>query len=561
MSPATRARVGRSKLGVDEALTLRKEVTVMDLTWIGIAFVFGLAVKRLGQAPLLGFLAAGFLMKKLGLEADPSLTTLSNIGVQLLLFAIGLKLDLRSLLRPHVLGASLLHTVLVTLLSAGALAVPMALGAGPFANVTTSGIIAIAFIGCFSSTLFSVKILEERDNMNALYGRVLIGILVVQDLVAVAFLAVTKGTVPSPWALLLLGLPLLRPVIGRLLAWAGHRELLVLAGLALTLGGAKLFGLVGIKEDLGPLVAGAIVGGMPKAKELSASLLSIKDLLLVGFFVTIGLTGAPNFADLAVAVGLALLLPLKFLLYMVLFTRFGLRGRSAWLASLGLTPYSEFGLIVGSVAVTKGWLDPSWMVTLALAMGVSFVPLSLINRRALELYAAHRSRFTRLERKTPIAEEQPVRVGPARVLVFGLGEVGAYAYERARALVGDRDLVGFDVDEKVVNAMASEGRRVFEASATDADFWARLELEPDRVELVMLSTSSHEENMAAVTQLRNAGYDGTIAATARYDDEVDELRAQGVEVAFNKLVGAGPAFAAAALAQTTINTPADTKNN
>jgi len=519
----------------------------MDLTWIGIAFVFGLAVKQLGQAPLLGFLAAGFLMKQLGLVADPSLATLSNIGVQLLLFAIGLKLDLSSLLRPHVLGVSLLHTVLLTAITAVALAAPMALGLGPFASVGPAGLVAIAFVGCFSSTLFSVKILEERDNMHALYGRVLIGILVVQDLVAVAFLALAKGTIPSPWAIGLLGLPLLRPVLGRLLDRAGHRELLVLAGIALTLGGAKLFGLVGLKEDLGPLVAGAIVGGMPKAKELSEVLLSIKDLLLVGFFVTIGLTGLPTLGDLGVAGGLALLLPVKGLLFIVLFTRFGMRARSAWLAALGLTPYSEFGLIVGSVAVAKGWLDPSWLVTLAVAMGVSFVPLSLINRRALALYDAHRDRFAKLERATHIEEEQAVRVGSARVLVFGLGQVGVYAYEQARLGVGDDQLVGFDVDEQVVAELAGEGRRVYEASATDADFWARLEIDPARVELVMLATSSHEENMAAVHQLRKAGYEGTIAATARYDDEVEELRKAGVDVAFHKLADAGPAFAAAAL--------------
>lgn len=524
----------------------------MDLTWIGIAFVFGVAVKKMKQAPLLGFLAAGFLMKLLGLEADPSLGALSNVGVQLLLFAIGLKLDLPSLLRPHVLAVSLLHTVGLTLLGAAAVAVPMAVGVEPFSALTPVGIVAVAFVGCFSSTLFSVKILEDRDNMGALYGRVLIGILVVQDLVAVAFLAVTKGTIPSPWALGLLGLPLLRPVLERILTWTGHRELLVLAGIALTLGGAKLFGLVGIKEDLGPLVAGAIVGGTPKAKELSQALLSIKDLLLVGFFVTIGLSGWPTVGDLGVAVALGLLLPLKGLLYMVLFTRFGMRARSAWLASLGLTPYSEFGLIVASVAVAKGWLDASWLVTLAVAMGVSFVPLSLINRHAFALYAKYREWFAKLERKTFIAEEQPVAVGAARVLVFGLGRVGTYAYERARELVGDRDLVGFDVDDQVVADLAGEGRRVYEASATDSDFWARLEIDPTQVELVMLAMDSHEENLAAVEQLRAVGYEGTIAATARYDDEYEELRERGVDVPFHKLADVGPAFAAVALEHTAL---------
>ncbi|MEM9696838.1 MAG: cation:proton antiporter, partial [Myxococcota bacterium] len=414
----------------------------MDLTWIGIAFLFGVVLKQLGQAPLLGFLAAGFAMSELGLDPDPTLPALANFGVQLLLFAIGLKLDLRSLLRPHVMGASLLHTAAFTAVSAGVLAVPRALGVGALGGLSGAGLVVVAFVGCFSSTLFSVKILEERDNLGALYGRVIIGFLVVQDLVAVAYLGITKGTVPSPWAVGLLGLVLLRPLIARALEAAGHRELLVLLGVALTLGGAELFGAVGLKEDLGPLVAGALVGGMPKAKELSEVLLSLKDLLLVGFFVTIGLGGLPGVAELGLAFGLVLLLPLKGGLFMWLFTRFGLRARSAWLASLGLTPYSEFGLIVAAVAVKKGWLGPSWLVTLAVAMGLSFIPMSLINRRAFAVFARFRAAFVRLESGRRIPEEEPVRVGPARVLAFGLGAVGASAYARAREAVGDEGLVG-----------------------------------------------------------------------------------------------------------------------
>jgi glutathione-regulated potassium-efflux system ancillary protein KefC len=358
----------------------------MELSWIGIALVFGLLAKKLGQAPLLGFLLAGFLLSALNITPGPALEDLANVGVLMLLFAIGLKLDLPSLLQPHIFAASLLHTVAMVVIGGAIIYLPVAMALGPFAGLSLEAIAILGLFTAFSSTLFVIKVLEERDNMGALYGRVIIGFLVMQDLVAVGFLAVSKGVIPSPWALALLGLLPLRPVFARILDWSGHRELLVLAGLSLTLGGAALFDLVGLKADLGALVAGALVSKAPKAKELSNALMAIKDLLLVGFFLTIGLNGLPTIDGALVAIALSVLLPIKALLFVALMMGFGLRGRSAMLAALGLTPYSEFGLIIAAVAVNKGILDPSWMVILAVAMGMSFVPLSALNRHAFTLY-------------------------------------------------------------------------------------------------------------------------------------------------------------------------------
>ena len=93
----------------------------MELQWIGVAFLLGLAVRRLGQPPLLGFLAAGFFLELVGLRPDAALVELADLGILLLLFAIGLKLDLRSLVRPFVLGVASIHMVATTALFGGLL--------------------------------------------------------------------------------------------------------------------------------------------------------------------------------------------------------------------------------------------------------------------------------------------------------------------------------------------------------------------------------------------------------------------------------------------------------
>jgi predicted Kef-type K+ transport protein len=520
----------------------------MELTWIGVALFFGLVAKKLRQAPLLGFLLAGFFLAGIGIEPGPALEDLANVGVLLLLFAIGLKLDLRSLLKPHIFAASLLHTACMVLVGGALLYVPVALSLGPFAGLSLEAVAILALFTAFSSTLFVIKVLEERNNMGALYGRVIIGFLVMQDLVAVGLLAASKGTLPSPWAFLLLGLIPLRHGIGRALDWCGHRELLVLAGLTLTLGGAALFELVGLKADLGALFAGALVSKAPKAKELSGALLGLKDLLLVGFFLTIGLNGLPTIEGAAVALGLLLILPLKALLFVGVLMVFGLRGRSAFLASLGLTPYSEFGLIIAAMAVSKGILEPSWIVILAVAMGASFVPMATMNREAFDLYRRVRRRLTALERRELIAPERNVPVDDATALVFGMGQVGSKAYDAVKAQFGDT-VVGFDVDGEVVARQQAAGRRVYEESATDADFWERLSVERGQVLLVILSMHSHEENLAAVEQLRLEGFTGHVTATAYFDDEVGVLEAAGADLVYHIGQGAGPALAGAALAE------------
>jgi predicted Kef-type K+ transport protein len=167
----------------------------------------------------------------------------------------------------------------------------------PLFDLSLVATVVLAFGLSFSSTVFAVKVLEDKGDMSALYGKVAIGILVMQDIFAVIFLAVSEGKYPSILALsvLLLFFGPVRKFIYKLIDHAGHGELLVLSGLFFALGaGYEFFYSVDLKGDLGALILGVLISNHPKAKALAKSLFSFKELMLVGFFLSVGMQGLPN---------------------------------------------------------------------------------------------------------------------------------------------------------------------------------------------------------------------------------------------------------------------------
>jgi glutathione-regulated potassium-efflux system ancillary protein KefC len=512
----------------------------VDVILLAVAFVFGFAARQVGLPPLVGFLAAGFVLKALDVEGGAVLVTVGELGVTLLLFSIGLKLQVRTLLRPQVWAVASIHMLVVVVVSGFLIYGLAAAGLHLFAGMDLAASLLVGFALSFSSTVFAVRVLEEKGEMAASHGRIAIGILIVQDLAAVVFLAISAGKIPSPWALLLLGLIPLRPVLMMLMNRSGHGELLILYGLLVAIGGAIFFEAVGLKGDLGALILGVLIANHPKASELSRHLLGFKDLFLVGFFLSIGMAAAPTLETLGIAIVMSLAVVLKVALFFALFTALRMRARTSLLASLGLANYSEFGLIVGTIATKNGWLAPEWLVVMAIAISVTFVLASPLNAAAHELYARFGHRLRRFESPRCLPEDEPIDTGDAEILVFGMGRVGTGAYDAMRGRYG-RVVLGLDADPTTVSAHQSQGRKVIYGDATDADFWEKLR--PGKVRMVMLAMPSHTENRAAAERLAASGYDGLTAATARYADEIADLQELGVDAAFNIYAEAGLGFA------------------
>ncbi len=518
----------------------------MDPLWILIAFIFGFAVKQIGLPPLVGFMVAGFVLNFMGVENSDALQQIADYGVLLLLFSIGLKLKIKSLLRLEIWATASIHMATIVFAFSIGIYLLSLVSFSLFADLDYTTSLLIAFALSFSSTVFAVKILEEGGESASLYGRIAIGILVIQDIFAVVFLTISKGEVPSIWALALITLIAIPRLlkfspVSMIIDRAGHGELLVLLGVLLPFGVAALFGLVGLKPDLGALLIGVLLSGHPKAEELSKAMLSFKDLFLVGFFLTIGLSGIPSIETFGVAVLLALVVPFKTGLFFLLLTRFKLRARTSTLTSLSLTNYSEFGLIVGAVGVSAGWLSNEWLVIFALALSITFILASPLNSSAHSIYSKWHLWLQMFETKKRLQYETALDIGESNIIILGMGQMGTGTYNALNKKYGMM-VLGIDYDEDRIREHKKINRNVIFGDATDTDFWERVG-PSNKIKLIVLAMANQSSNILVLNELNESGFKGKITATAHHDDEIERLKKAGADEVFNFYAEAGVGFA------------------
>ena len=522
---------------------LFSSIDYKDPVWIAVAFVFGYLSRQIGLPTLVGFLVAGFTLNYFGAEGGEFLNEMADIGVTLLLFSIGLKLRVKELLRAEVLGVTIIHILTVSIFMMMSLVLFKELDFPLFSNLSQASILVLGFALSFSSTVFVVKVLESRGDVLSQYGRLAIGVLIVQDLAAVLFLGISEAKIPSMWAVSLIALLIVgRPLLLNLLAKLGHGELLVLFGLALALGGAALFDAVDMKGDLGALVVGVLLGDHPKSKELVKILFSLKELFLVGFFLSIGMAGLPDYSIMIAVAILLVLMAFKSGLFYLLFTLFCVRARPAVATSLILGNYSEFGLIVSVVGVSQQWLSNEWLVAMALLVASSFAVSSVINNYSDDIYTRFRNQLRRLQRKERLLGDEDFDLSDTRVLICGMGRVGSGAYDYLLEQ-GHVNVLGLDSDEEVVTCQRSHGRNTVLANASSPDFWSRIDVNDSKIEWVFLCAPNNYANATAAKLARQRGYKGLICSATKFPDEEAVLKEAGVDAVFNIYAEAGAGLA------------------
>jgi predicted Kef-type K+ transport protein len=482
----------------------------MDIVWIGLAFLLGLLLNRYHIPPLVGYLVAGLGLSFTSYEPGYMLHEIAHLGVIFLLFTVGLHISLKNILQKEVLGVGLIH-----LMISSAIFVPVSL----FFGLSVEAAVIVAITLGFSSTVLAAKGLENRNELGSYYGRLSIGILIVQDLVAIGIIAYAGGGIPSPWAVVLLGLPLIRPLLSKLLFIVEREELLLLMALSLAVGGNALFESVNLSGELGALVMGMLLVNDDKADELEKKIWGIKEAFLVGFFMEIGLGGLPD-ADGFYFIGiLMLLLPLKAALFFGLFMFFKLRARTGFLSTVTLTAYSEFTLIAGAVAASAGIIPSEMIVILGLLTAISYVINSILVRNEDPVWQRYNNFLRRFERNVKHPDHQPVSLGASEYLVIGLGQTGQAALkcfkEKGEAAVG------IDINPDRVKSVLDDGFRVLYADAQDAFFWEELDM--PKLKTILLSMSGEfYTKVFIVEQLRNKNYKGIIRVLTHNERE-DEL--------------------------------------
>lgn len=502
----------------------------MDIIWVGVAFLFGLGVSKVKLPPLVGFLLAGITLSIAGYEAGDMLHEISHLGVIFLLFTVGLHIRLKNILRFDILGVSISHLLFSVLLFT-----PVALAFG----LDTQAAVIIAIMLGFSSTVLTAKNLERRNELGAFYGRTAIGILVVQDLVAIALIAYMGGGVPSVWALSLLGLPLLRPLLLKLLSGIREDEIWMLLGLVLALGGAALFDYFQLSGELGALAAGTLLASDERAEKIGKKMWGIKEAFLVGFFLEVGLTGFPDATGFYFIGVLLLFLPVKSLLFYFLFTRFRFRGRTGFLATISLTSFSEFTLIAGAVAIQSGFLPPELLVVMGLLTAISYAVNSPVSIKEEKLWNAWHDFLMKFEREGKHPEHQAVSLGSAEYLIVGMGNAGRAAYDKLKT--DGKPVVGMDIDPNRIERNLAEGRRVIYGDIQDRDLWLSLDL--TNIKSVMIAMGNETVKVNATKTLRATGFDGLIYVLTMREEEAKIMQEAGASAVSIPIKEAGERLA------------------
>lgn len=365
------------------------------------ATIVGLIAHFLRQPIILGYLVAGAVIGPLGLRwihAAGSIEVISEIGLVLLLFIIGLEMNIKSILAA---GRQLLVAGFGQFLVCVAVGVALFASLGYGLTGSNSDGLYLALMCGLSSTAVVVKMLYDKQELDTLPGRLTLGILVIQDIYAIFVLAFqpnfanpTIGPIIKALgatALLLVACFLVSKYILRFIfaSIAKAPEMVVAVSIGWCAAVAGLAGAMGLSKEMGALVAGVCIAAFPYSVHVTAKTLPLRDFFLTLFFVSLGMKITPlqpnMIAMVALIVGFVVVS--RFISIYPLLKLSGAGRRTAFITSLNLAQISEFSLVIASLGATKfGHISENTVAMVIYAMAITCVMSSYTMRFSHPLY-------------------------------------------------------------------------------------------------------------------------------------------------------------------------------
>jgi Kef-type K+ transport system membrane component KefB len=497
----------------------------------------GLVAVRLRQPLVVAFVVVGIVVgpSVLGLvEPNDDLQLLAQLGVAVLLFVVGLKLDLHVVRRLGPV-AVIVGCAQVALVTAGGVLLALAFGLDE---------VDALYVGiglAFSSTIIVIKLLSDRREIDDLHGRLAVGILIVQDLIVVAVMIVVATTsersgslggafleVAVASAVLVTALVvLMRFVLVPLLhSLARAPDLLVLFAIAWAVAVAAAGERIGIGVEVGAFLAGFSLASTPYREAIGSRLVTLRDFLLLFFFIDLGsrLDVADPWDELFVALVLsAFVLLAKPLVISLLLVARRYRTPVSLETGLVLAQISEFSLILAALGVEAGQIDEETTTLLTLVALITIAVSSYLLRYGEGVSRRLAPALERFERRGPARAAVPEHAPPPDVVVLGLGRYGdgIVAGLRERGL----RVLGVDFDPLALSRFAEQGVDVLYADAEDPELPGILPLPHSG--WIVSTVRRVDANLALLSALRHRGYVGKVAVAAHHADEAERLLAAG----------------------------------
>lgn len=500
--------------------------------------MFGQLLK---QPLIVMFILLGILLGPAAFDlvkSKDNIHLLAEIGIAILLFIVGLKLDLRII---KSVGKIALLTGLgqVLFTSLFGYFIGIALDFSPL----HSFYIAVALT--FSSTIIIVKLLSDKKEIDSLHGQIAIGFLIVQDIVVILVMIVLSAiglegersltydiikTFLSGFVLLAVALAAMKWVIPRLSRFlAKSQELLTLFAIAWSLTLATAGELMGFSGEVGAFLAGVSLASSDFKEVISGRLVSLRDFLLLFFFVNLG--SELDFSVIGSQLNAAMIFSVFVLIgnpiiVLIIMGRMGYRKRTSFLAGLTVAQISEFSLIFAGLGLAVGHITEE-VVGLITLVGLITIGLSTyLILYSHQIYAFIQPVLSIFERKDPFREASYVAQKNKKydIIIFGLGRFGSRI---ADALYEHKDLgfLGVDFDPEVVNKWKELGRDVHYGDLEDPDLVEQLPYK--EASCIVSTVSDIEHSRFLVKTLKRLDYRGRIILTALNDEDFIALQQCG----------------------------------
>lgn len=514
---------------------------------LALAAVLGATGMVMRQPLIVAFLATGVLAGPSGLaliKSHAQIELLAHIGIALLLFVVGLRLDLR-LIRttgPVALATGLGQVVFTTLVG---FIITLAMG---FSFV---GAVYVAVALTFSSTIIIVKLLSDKKEIDALHGRIAVGFLIVQDIVAIlAMIMLTavgreglhggNGTfltilfIGGKGMGFLAGVGLLMryvlPRLIRLIAW--NQELLVLFAITWAIFLGAVGDYLGFSKEVGAFLGGVSLASTEYREAIGARLVGVRDFLLLFFFIDLGARLELNLVgpQLLNATYLSLFVLIgNPLIVMAIMGYMGYKRRTGFLAGLTVAQISEFSLILAALGLSLGHITME-AVSLVTLVGVITICMSTY----MIIYSGTLYRWIGpflkvFERKHPYREQiagETCAVPEVDVILIGLGNYGSGIAHHL--LERKKRLAGVDFDPQALELWRAKGLPVIFGDVGDPEFLDNLPL--NCAYWVVSTVRDKDLNLTLIHLLREHRYEGKIAVAAKDAEEARVYYSKGAHV-------------------------------
>ncbi|MBN1276169.1 MAG: cation:proton antiporter [Deltaproteobacteria bacterium] len=515
---------------------------------LGLATLTGLAGQKLRQPLVIMFLATGILAgpSLLGIiHSYEQIELLAHIGISLLLFIVGLKLDL-NLIRTTgpVALATGLGQIIFTSLIGFFIAVAMDI------SYLSAAYISVALT--FSSTIIIVKLLSDKKEIDSLHGQIALGFLIVQDiaailaLVALTTLGSTVGEegpqyfsifmiVAKGFGLLLAVGLVMKYVIPYLTRRLAHSlELLTLFAIAWAVFLGAGSEMMGFSKEVGAFLAGVSLASTAYRDSIGARLTSIRDFLLLFFFIDLGarldwsMVGSQLGASLVFSVFVLIGNPL---IVMIIMGLMGYRRRTGFLAGLTVAQISEFSLIVAALGLSIGHITNETMGLITFVGVVTIFVSTYMILYSYQLYRFLSGPLKIFERRNPYREaaiDTLEKRKEVEVILVGLGNYGSGLLDHL--VRREKAILGVDFDPIALDKWRQRGVTVIYGDVADPDMHEQLPL--NKARWVISTVRSKELNLALINTLRKDGYSGKVALTATNSQEATEFEKAGAHLVF-----------------------------